>query len=198
MDIDNFWSRLESWAADNKPDMTAELNGPARQEELRELEAALELSLPPDFSASLLCHNGETELAGEGLVWADGGGLLSTQKILEWWRTLRELNSEPPASAEETRSLIESGVISVQGPVKAIGFSPRWIPFMERNSDVYWCVDLDPAEHGRPGQIIKVDPECCLWEVCAESYAAFFERYVSDLETGVFEIDEDGFLARSE
>jgi cell wall assembly regulator SMI1 len=198
MDIENLWARLEKWASGNKPDMLTELNGPASSAELRLLEDELRLTLPPDFRASLLRHNGETELAGEGLAWADGGALLSSEKILEWWKSMLDLNeSEPPTPDEETRSLIESGVIFVKGPVKPIGFSPRWIPFMERNSDVYWCVDLDPAQHGKEGQVIKVDPECCVWEVCAESYAAFFEQYVMDLENGMFEIDEDGYLTRT-
>ncbi len=181
--IESLWVRLESWARNNAPEITAELNNGADSEDIEALEAVLGVTLPPNFKASLAIHDGEDD-GWPCRVFAEHGAYLSTTRIVEEWRD-RQRHAEEFASDPGEDALDD--VVAVDGPVQPKLFMPGWVPFMECNGDVFWAIDFSPAPGGTHGQIIEVDWEACSWSVIADSFTAFFDDYVTDLEQGEYD-----------
>ncbi len=181
--IERLWARLESWARANAPEILAELNDGASNADIEALESALGIALPPAFKASLSVHNGEDD-GWPCRVFAEHGAYLSTSRIVEEWQARQRhadaIESEPGEGALDD-------VMSVDGPVQAKLFMPGWVPFLECNGDIFWAMDFNPAAGGTPGQIIEVDWEACSWSVVADSFTAFLEDYVIDLEQGEYD-----------
>jgi len=181
MTIKQLWQRLETWANNNAPELLDELQGPASDIEIEELEKRLHLILPEDLKESLLIHNGEDD-GWPARVFYEYGAYLPVPKIYNMWKKLSSLskNSERYVDDDEQPS---------DNRIKLVTFSERWIPVMEQNGDVFWAVDLDPGETGINGQIIEVDWECDSYRVIAESFNDLFFKYVKSLESGKIDIE---------
>ena len=181
-DIENLWSRLEAWAGANAPDILSDLNPGATPEQITALESELGTALPDTFKTSLAVHNGEND-GWPCRVFVNHGAYLSTSRIVEEWRQRQQFGEDIEEDPDELSQL---GVISIDGPVHPKLFSPSWVPFLECNGDVFWAMDFSPAAGGTAGQIIEVDWEGCSWKVVADSFAEFFENYVTAIERGEY------------
>lgn len=190
--ISDSWNRIEAWAQTHAPKMLEDLGPGASGEEIAALESGLGLSLPADLRESLQIHNGETD-GWPCKVFADCGAYLGTERILEAWAQRKEITEQMEDSEDDPQDrdqLIRDGIIVVEGPVRAEMFRREWIPVMDCNGDVFWAVDLAPAEGGQVGQLIEVDWESCSWRVVADSFADFLEQYANRLEAGSYRIVE--------
>ena len=185
-EIQELWSRLEAWGKTHAPAMLSDLNPGASPDEILGLESRLEVTLPDSFKASLAVHNGESD-GWPSKVFADRGAHLSTQRILDEWKQRREFGVSEDLD-EDADQLIADGIITVSGPVQPKMFLPEWVPFLECNGDVFWAMDLAPADGGVVGQIIEVDWESCSWAVIANSFHELFSAYVTDLESGRYDV----------
>ena len=170
------WNRLKAWADANAPAMLDDLNPGADDADVVSLQESLGIQLPTAFVESLKIHNGESD-GWPYKVFVGRGAYLATQDILKNWNLRNKVAVEMAAYEEQMRERI----IEVVGPVKPVSFSPRWIPFMDCNSDIFWAMDFDPDEGGVVGQIIEVDFEGAYWNVIADSFEDFFHTYVSSL-----------------
>ncbi len=90
----------------------------------------------------------------------------------------------------------EGGVIFIHGPVKPLMLHPNWLPMTCMNGNVFRYFDYDPAPGGVAGQIIEVDPENCSYEVIASSFSELKEKYLSDLQSGIYDVDDEHFIER--
>lgn len=181
MTIKSLWQRLESWANNNAPEMLDELQGPASDIEIDELEKRLQLTLPEEFKESLLIHNGEDD-GWPARVFYEYGAYLPTPEIYNTWK--RRLSA-----AKEYESFNEDEEQRSDHQIKPLAFSERWIPIMDSNGDVIWAIDLDPGETGINGQIIEIDWESESIRVTAQSFYHFFQRYVELLEGGKINVE---------
>ena len=179
-DVENLWSRLETWAGASAPEMSSDLNPGATADQIEALESELGLTLPDAFKASLAVHNGEDD-GWPCKVFAELGAYLSTSRIIEEWRQRQKFAEEIEGDPDE---LIQMDIITVDGPVQPKMFLTSWVPFLDCNGDVFWAIDLAPADGGKVGQVIEVDWESCSWKVIADSFADFLENYVTALERG--------------
>ncbi len=179
-DIENLWSRLETWADANAPDLLSDLNPGATADQVQALESELGLTLPDAFKASLTVHNGEND-GWPCKVFVGCGAYLSTLRIVEEWRQRKQFGEDIEEDPDE---LIQLDVITVDGPVRPKMFLTSWVPFLECNGDVFWAMDFSPAAGGTEGQIIEVDWESRSWKVVADSFADFLENFVTALERG--------------
>lgn len=193
--ISDLWGRLHAWAQTHAPAMTEDLASPASESEIAEVEAELGANLPESLKDSLKIHNGETD-GWPCKVFADRGAYLSTQRIIEEWKSRRTITIDSD-EIEDPESLIRDNVISVHGPVTPVMFDESWVPIMESNGDVFWALDFSPAPGGTAGQIIEVDWESCSWSVIAESFEQFLEQYVDDLEAGSYKL-HGGLLTQAD
>jgi len=180
--IQNLWNRLEVWAEANAPAMLEDLNPGADHADVISLQDSLGMELPTTFVESLKIHNGESD-GWPFKVFAGRGAYLTTEDILKNWNLRKEIAREMAAYEEE----LKERVIEVDGPVKAVSFSPRWIPFMDCNSDIFWAMDFDPEDGGVVGQIIEVDFEGASWKVIADSFEGFLHTHVTSLEANEYQ-----------
>lgn len=194
-DIESAWIRVEAALSRVLPDSLPLLAGPAEASEIDAIEAALGVSLPPDFRASLRIHNGSnygdpTPVPLECLF--------GTGEIVEltraWYSEEDPDIDNPPVMA----CLIDEGMIHVGGPVRPTHSLKNRVVVGTMNGDVNWFIDLDPPEGGTPGQVVRLDLECGQWDVLAPSWTALLVRYAEDLERfaddperSTLEIDED-------
>ncbi len=173
------WEKFESWLKENWVEGFEDLNPPATDQEISELESALGVQLPADFVACLRVHNGQGAMAG-GLL--DNSEFLSTGAILDQWTVWKDL--------------LDSGdfkdAVSEPDPgVKNDWWNPKWIPFSHNGGGDHDCLDLDPAVGGKVGQVIGMWHDAGNREVQAESFGAWFEEYVDAVLDGQYKYSED-------
>lgn len=148
--------------------MPGGLNGPADDHVLAELPAALGATLPDDVIDSLRLHDGQ---ADPDAVFTESDALLGAQEIVaQWtiWRTLVSggdfagMTSEPDAGVRDD------------------WYNLKWIPFTHDGSGNHLCIDLDPAQGGVSGQVIRVWHDDELRERVASSYAEWLARVAAE------------------
>src|SRR6476660_10167222 len=134
------WEKFESWLSTNWSDGLKDLNPPATEKEIAELESALGVSLPCDYVACLKVHNGQGNSAG-GLF--DNSEFLSTSAILDQWKVWKELLDS--GEFNDYKSEPQEGI-------KDDWWNARWIPFTHNGGGDHYCIDLDPSARGSMGQ----------------------------------------------
>ncbi len=160
------WERLEAWLKANNPALLADLNHPATDAEIRELEQKLGVTLPADFVACLKVHNGQKG----GADWLfSGSEFLSSRRILDEWVIWKDLLDGGDFDGAEA----ESGA-----GIQPVWWSPKWIPFTYNGAGDQLCLDLDPATGGRSGQVITLWHDDGARKKKADSFAQWFAEFV--------------------
>ncbi|TCW78638.1 molybdenum cofactor biosynthesis protein MoaA [Burkholderia sp. SRS-46] len=138
------WSRLDAWRRTLPADAPEPFRGPASDDDLRALEAGLGVALPEVWRESLRLHDGQE--AGRTEPFA-GETLLSARQILAQWSIWRELVASGDLADCEGEP--EPGI-------RGDWYNLKWIPLTHNGSGDHLCVDLDPDDGGRVGQVIRV------------------------------------------
>lgn len=195
--IESAWGRIEAWGQQNAPAMLKDLNTGASDAEVSALEQKLGYAVPEDLRQSLKVHDGECD-GWPNKAFAEMGAYLGTERIVHEWQQRLAIAEDVTEDndPQEREAQIKAGVIFVTGPVRPCLFLKEWIPIIECNGDVFWALDLSPAEGGKPGQLIEVDWEGCSWKVVAASLGEFLSSYASDLEAGKYRVI-DGLPVRA-
>ncbi|AIJ09094.1 MULTISPECIES: SMI1/KNR4 family protein [Edwardsiella] len=166
--MNELWKDLERWLQAHRPALLDDLNSPASGAEIRDLEQVIGASLPADFTACLLVHNGQKGLGG----WLFGSWeFLSTQNILMSWSVWRDLLEEGDFEGKVARP--------AEG-IRPGWWLPGWIPFASNGGGDYLCLDLTPAVGGDYGQVINVFHDVADRVVEMRSFSAWFTRFVVD------------------
>lgn len=178
-EISKLWHRLEAWLRRNQPELDFELNPPATDEQLNEVEATIGAKLPAEVREFYKVHNGQNPDA-IGILY--GSNFMSLEQAVDDWRVWKEL--------------LDAGTFNgMQGaPARGIRndwWNPLWFPFVTDYNSNPACVDLDPAPSGAYGQIIQMDHETPDRGVPIASIVLWFDTYVSDVEAGTYAYDED-------
>ena len=173
------WDQFERWLRDNWPDGLSDLNPPATDEEIEELERELGVRLPEDFIACLKVHNGQKNLAG-GLF--GNSEFLSTREIFTQWKIWK--------------SLLDSndfqGFFSEPAPgIRNEWWNPRWIPFTHNGGGDHLCLDLDTASEGNSGQVITMWHDMGTREIQGVSFQSWFAGYVKAVLAGQYAYSDD-------
>jgi cell wall assembly regulator SMI1 len=106
------WARIDSWAETNYPELYDQLSYPATSQDVDDLEAELDCTLPMDVRQSLYVHDGQ-DRGGRPTGILFGVTLLDCEEIVEeWqlWKTVAQayasetlpLPPPPPPQPEET------------------------------------------------------------------------------------------------
>ncbi|WP_249180811.1 SMI1/KNR4 family protein [Burkholderia cenocepacia] len=144
IDLRDTWQWLDAAFAADASRLPGGLNGPASDDDIAALQVALGATLPDALVDSLRIHDGQAAL-GEAFSGSDA--LLSAREILAQWRIWKglvdagdfgDMTSEPDAGIADD------------------WYNLKWIPFTHDGSGNHLCVDLDPAEGGVAGQVIRV------------------------------------------
>jgi cell wall assembly regulator SMI1 len=185
MSVRDSWSRIAAWAAANIPSNEFRLASGASEQEIAELEGLIGCPLPDDVRESYQIHNGTDETVFP-CYWSDGGllpqeyGELVTLKVMgEMFGLHRKF--------EEDNYLAEI----VTPEIKPLHWSSRRLVLTNDGSDSGLRVDLDPAEAGVMGQIIRHDRAFGPVKVIAPSWAELLRRIADDADAGLFYYSDD-------
>jgi cell wall assembly regulator SMI1 len=173
------WREFEEWLAVHWPDGMADLNPGASDEQLRALEAVLGVTLPTHFVECLKIRNGQKGSAG-GLF--DNSEFLSTDAIVDQWNVWRDLLES--GEFEGITSEAEPGVCPDW-------WNRNWIPFTHNGGGDHYCLDLQPATGGAPGQIITMWHDMGERRIVAVNFHAWLADYLASIRAGKIVYSED-------
>lgn len=184
--VEEAWQRLKNWCKQYLPELLDNLKVGATVRSVDELEAAIGQKLPIDVRESYLIHNGQNNLTDyyvTGLVF--GMPIMSLSEILREWQKWRELDSmNDEIKGEFTSSAPE-------GAVRPDYTNPGWIPVTFDSGGNHIGIDLVPDRNGTIGQVIIFGRDENIKYVIANSWRAFLNHLVSELESGNFCIDQE-------
>lgn len=163
----NQWKRLEIWLKTNNPALMADLNPPASDAEIKELEQKIGMKLPEDFVECLKVHNGQK---GEAEWLFSGLEFLSSRRIADEWAIWKDLLDGGDLDGAEAEP--ETGI-------QPVWWSPKWIPFTYNGAGDHLCLDLDPDRGGQNGQIITLWHDDGARKKKSDSFAQWFSEFIN-------------------
>jgi cell wall assembly regulator SMI1 len=157
-------------------------NPPATDAEISELQEII-LNVNPQLLTLLKVHNGQifrsinAIVDSRGLDWT----LCSTEEIIEHWKN--------------EKALLDSGDYEDYEPdadirVQPVWWDTGWVPFAHENGCNYLCIDTNPTEKGKKGQIIYYHHEDSQRYVEASSLLDLFVSMLKSFEKGTIAIHE--------
>lgn len=163
MTVGDSWAMIEKCVWDAVPDVARTLRAGASPDDIQRLQAALNLELPEDFTASLMLHNGQDDpLRLHGLF--NYNLLSSVDDIIADYEMLKSLFAEEGPIEWLIPDKIQNRI-----------WCPGWVKFTESEGDGY-VLDLSPAANGTAGQVFYRSHDDNSTKTTADSYAAFLER----------------------
>ncbi|MEL6134026.1 MAG: SMI1/KNR4 family protein [Bacteroidota bacterium] len=185
--MSGIWKRLEEWLATHAVHLVQALHPPASQEEIEKVERTINAQLPTAYVDFLSVHNGQKRSAEYIL---DTEELLSTERIIEEWSIWRELLHGGDFAGIQSEP--ENGI-------KCDWWNLKWIPITYDGAGNHYCMDLDPAEGGHVGQIIRMWHDAPERELMAPSFEEWISTYVNMLEEGKYVYAQDwGAIVKKE
>ena len=176
------WESIESKLKEIAPDVLASLNKGVTDVEVEKLEKSINAKLPTEFVEFYRIHNGQLSQR-PGLIGCEE--LLSFERIMdEWqgWKTFIDSNE----IENENASLPDIGI-------KNNWWNSLWIPITQDGSGDHYCIDLDPAEKGSCGQIIRMRHDDPQRHLEANSFREWITNYKDKLLSGQMVYSEDYF-----
>ncbi len=168
-DLHSTWKLLEEWGEADATRLPGGFNGPAIDSDIAALNAALGVTLPSEFIDSLRMHNG---LTAPGAAFADGEALLSAREIITQWSIWKRLVAG--GDFDGMSSEPDQGI-------RDDWYNLKWIPFTHDGSGNHLCLDLDPAEGGTLGQVIRIWHDDEVRELVAGSFSEWLARVAAKL-----------------
>ncbi|MEU5023986.1 SMI1/KNR4 family protein [Streptomyces milbemycinicus] len=157
---------------------------PERADRFASLAREYGTALPADLRALYDVGDGDGDLGLlDGFEWFTVSAL-EDHLVNRWW------------TVDIHENAWIDGAVSDSGPHAAVRRShdrPGWIPFAYGSSLDHLAVDLDPAENGRPGQVIRIGTRRPYAEYVADSVTSLLRGHVEALRRGRF-TDGDGYL----
>jgi cell wall assembly regulator SMI1 len=177
--IGETWTRIERVLRERVPDTALTLAPPATDEEIDDLQRAINLTLPPEFCQSLRIHNGQNDPTRCHGFFIEGL-LASTKQIAETWRMLTDLD-------EQFRQRETNWDTHGHGE----WWNGHWVPFTIGDGDCL-CINLNPQVRsgGTLGEIVCHVHDNPHESGIAASYGAWLQRLAERLEDGEFTINE--------
>jgi cell wall assembly regulator SMI1 len=176
-DVASRWTTIAAWLGEHKPTLLDGFHPPADASQIAAAEEAIGRTLPDDYRRFLGLHDGQDDVA----PMIGTCSLFPAGELAERYADCGALFDEDEAPIDE--ELVAPGV-------RAVEYSPGWIPIgrSARGRD-YLCIDLDPGEGGRVGQIIKMAVDFDARELVAPSFTDLLSVYFAGVQTG--EIADD-------
>lgn len=178
--VNDALTRIAHWLAAHAPRILHEsLNPGAAEAPLAALEAALGQPLPPDYQALYHRHDGLNEDADNFGSFFYGLSFLPLAEVAALHQ--RRAAAPAPGPLRHAHPALKADN----------GQRPQWLGLGFDGSHVWLCVDLDPVDEHRYGQVILVDEELETAFPVAESVGALLTDFAHDLEQGRYSLDPD-------
>ncbi len=173
------WTKIEKWLKTNAAPIYESLNEGATEEDFEELEDLINKKLPENFKAFYRRHDGQSPTS-DGMI--DAEELLSISRIMEEWEVWKDLDD---------KGVFDDSVSDADNGVREDWWNPLWIPVTCDGSGNHYCLDLNPDEGGKKGQIIRIWHDSAERELIANSFEEWINDYADDLEAGYFIYSEE-------
>ncbi len=180
--IDQCWAQIHEWHKEYIPENLRPISAPPSDKERSLLSSILHARHPEpasDFIHSISIQNGLTEGYFEG-SWT----LFSASEILI-------VTEEFENRETSTKSTALDRIVKADPAIKAEWWNHNWVPIMYDSNGNYILLDLDPGEPGTVGQLVLFSEFDQARSLVADSWMAFLNRYVDQLEIGTFSFQED-------
>lgn len=162
-------------------DLEKVLNAGAGEHEFEDVARKLKIEFPEDFVEFYSIANGQDEMADYILY---GQELLSLSRIIGEWKIWKDLLDKG--------TFVKKGIPYKSTPDKGVKddwWNPLWIPFTYDGAGNHYCIDFDPADGGKVGQIIEMIHDDNPRRLVADSFKDFIKKYIDDLKTGRYIIE---------
>ncbi len=123
-------------------------NPPATDDEIKAYEQLIGKSLPDDYRALYLSHNGQQRFEKYGLAFFFSLPFLSIRESMEQWKSLNQQLGDTSQADVKSHS-VPADYIREQY------IHPAWIPISKDSGGNFIGVDLDPDANGTYGQVIN-------------------------------------------
>ncbi len=172
------WTRLEALAKKAKKPLG--LRKGVSEKTLSAAEKKMKLTLPSDFRASLLLHDGQEGEQEELFEWMPGcSPLASLEAIVEQWAdevdNIDEDDDDDEPAVDEDPRLYRAIFHAKRVPIAG---TPYW-----DGDNTH--IDLFPGPKGKSGQLVTFVTECDR-VVLGESFSAALESYVDAVESAAW------------
>jgi cell wall assembly regulator SMI1 len=177
--FDRAWARYTAKGAEVHAPFMSCLDKGASEDEIALAERAVGCLFPPDLRHLLSLHNGSKEYQV-----LPGWALFSAQRIVDEWKCWEGLY--------HTQFKPEKYDCEPAGPIQGDEWwRLRWIPFCGDGGGNHLCVDMDPADGGRVGQVITMWHDQADRKIVADTLTEFIEIIAQDFEDGELTWDEE-------
>lgn len=185
-DIETLWRRIDAALGAHAPAVLETLSGPASAKSVAALEKELGQPVPEDLRRAWAVHDGQDDELEEHMLFVDFPfyGVAAARAARKDGLDVAKLLGADKEQDDYVawHALVDDGIGSIDGPVKARSYSAAWLPIGAFNGDVFQYLDLDPAPGGTVGQVIEVDPESVSWRVLAPSFGDLLARFADALD----------------
>lgn len=171
---------IKNWALKNAPGVT--FRPPASPEAIDNFANKSGLKVPTDLRQMLLITDGETRKSA-GMIgnWR----LMPVSEIQAAWGLLTKLAEKDAFIDREP---------DATPYIRQTWWHPGWIPIVSSDTGHYFCLDTDPPDIKRKGQVLLFLQDRPERPLVAGSLQAWLDRIARDLKAGVFSYDEtEGF-----
>jgi cell wall assembly regulator SMI1 len=174
--ITESFTKFQTWMFENAPDVT--FRPPANPAAIEDFGAKSGLNLPQELHQLLLISDGETrKSAGSVGNWR----LMPIAEIQAAWGWLTQVAAKG--------AFIE--LKPQPSPYLQVAWwHPAWVPFVSNDSHAYFCIDTQPPEPHRFGQILLFFQDRPERPLIAASLTGWLDRVNRDLSAGVYTYDE--------
>lgn len=182
MSVERSWETIHTWLNQHHPTLRKQLRGPADPADFAKLEQRIKQTLPADFKASYLIHNGSKADAGPLI----GLPLLSLAEIGRVWKGWADIGDDDDL-IEDLNEECES---YPEGAIKLLYANRNWLPFAG-DSQNHVAIDFDPGPNGKVGQIINCGRDDMLRHVIADTFEEFLAFVAQQFANGRVTVDPD-------
>jgi cell wall assembly regulator SMI1 len=169
------WDEIEDYFKEENRAVLGTFNPPATEKELKELEDLIGVTLPKDLKEFYTIHNGQDtgKVFNSAIIEYGSEGLNPISKIIKEWTLFSSIEKEYP-------SVVASE--DCEKGIKPLGWNLLWIPLIADGFGNAYCLDLDPAEGGKKGQIIYRDLHGPKYSLVADSFKHWIDNFIDMLE----------------
>jgi cell wall assembly regulator SMI1 len=187
MSIPQLWADLEVWLSIHCKELDGAFRPGASPNKIEAVERMLGVTFPDDVRQFYLCHDGQRDMTPNLF---NGFQFLPLDMVASDWSFWQELDAD--------QNHYELDYIPVP-EIKPIWWSSKWVPFAANGAGDYQCIDLDPNQAGKSGQIITMwhcETSRCLE---ASSLTEWFDTFVKRVLNHEFHhIEESAYFTEKE
>jgi cell wall assembly regulator SMI1 len=185
LDVRELWAEAERLLSARGIDPTDYFLPPAGEESIASAEQQLGVHFPPDYRASLECHEG-------------GVGTMRMHGVAEFLRLSRVRSEWALVESDRQRGFHNDSIVTAAAEVQPVFWHSGWIPVVQMAGNTeYFCLDCAPTEVGRVGQVIEYAMDEINRNIVFESWTDYLRWWVLELKHADDRlVSEHGLLAK--